>query len=811
MWLERRSFSFNNTSTTTSTSNDDTTRGGGGGGGGGGAEQNDQRFVTCMDYVAVPFSSDEEWKLSAGWYIRDDDDFYDQKDEDWRLVTPQCAEYFLLGWSDGAVERRMVVPSGMRWRPSEPATSSLSSSLPPCREVEELYRQKGQVMALKTLGTLIGSVSCGVVLEDDASAKDGKDNDRAGRGAATATVASSHPLRSFPAQPIHLPHHHHAPSPSSSSSSAACTPRSILLWEGRRSWGVAASSSANTNDGHDDEEASMVYVFIGDEQGRVRLWRVTIAAVVDRPTFPDGAPFELIAVFGCVLHGNIGDAPVRSHVTTSSSSTMRDHLAATATFQSRSKLLCLALDGGDDEAANGDEDGLRLLAGTDDRKLFVWDLSTLSNKRHPAQEWGGDGGSSSGGGEVSEPSSTTAITAAGAAVAAQGSAAEARTFTNSKLFQTFVWVSSPSLTTSPSSAGKVAFPCPPPQAAEAKRQKRVTALAASHGSYVGQVVNCKRSATTHNDHSGLLYTVSFDVGSNGGGGAVLSKPMDFELRELQVMHTSTLAFLADDRGAVFSVASLSGGLVVSGGADGNVKLWCWNVEAQRYLALPTTTASSHAPRRRDHGDLITCVGVLCPPSTFFSTSLDGYVKTWRLRSTVAPDLAVGRRDQQEQHQPMLLLGVAEESSLLVRPTNGWWSCGASLSSTPATSMPVIAAGECAPVASACVHREFGALFVALHMTTQVRTYTFLDADTCAVPSDRYAHDGTRTVALAAAAGRGLLCAEDDDDAPSAVDGGVDVVGVGAAAPDDLGGVFAALDDDSDDSTSSGDEQPMASV
>ncbi|CUG87605.1 Hypothetical protein, putative [Bodo saltans] len=827
MWLERRGFRFGSDVTTTTTSTDLN------------SNKNDthddddhhhHRFVTCMDYVAVPFASEEEWRSSSFWYSRcprvNDDG--EEEEDDWRLVTPQCAEYFLLGWSDGVVERRMIVPRGMKWyyknstttidgatTPSAAASTSSASSCggAPCSEVEVLYRQRGQVMALKTLGTLVGSVSCGVLEYDygdtptDAKRNNNnKSSSSAEVSAAVATVASSHPLYKTPAAPVHLPHSSSSSS-TTSASLVACTPRSMLLWEGRKCWS-RRSSSCNNEIEEDDEEASMVYVFTGDEQGRVRLWRVNV--VVSAPTV---AAVQLLAVFGCVLHGGVGDAPLRG--TDTGSSVARDHLSATASFQSSTKLLCLTLDGNDDDDEGDDDDdttshgGLRLLAGTQDRKIFVWDLSQLSNKLQPLHEWGSAGTSGA------SSSNTT-------------------TFTSSKLFQKFVWVVEP--TSSVVASSSTTATTTTTGAGEAKRKKRIAALAASYGGFIGQVVNIANTAGPAAATASLNIAAAAGPAAatssllllqlllllrsccwacccyiffcnvhglvrSGSGGSLLTKPMDFHLSELQVMQVSSLAFLADDRGAVFSMTSLHGGVVVSGGADGNLKVWCWGVQTEKYNTIPILRSRKN--HHHHHSDLITSLGALCPPAlSFFSTSLDGYVKTWRLSSTTTCEVPTTTNGG-GGGLSSVMFGLEEELSLLVRPTNGWSSSSSSAPSSSTTTsssahqpMLIIPAGECAPIATACSHREFQALFVALHMTTTVRTYTFEAVDTCSLPPGRYAFDGTRTVALI-----------EEGHVPNNTDsGGGGCVGDqgAAAAPDDLKEVFAALEDNDGDRSSSDD-------
>lgn len=522
-------------------------------------------FITAFVYATIPFDSTDEWCQSSEWYIVNSQearvsetptDIIDDGGDIWQMRTPSTMEFLLIGWSDGSFVRRLVVPS---W-------ASFQAHRCPLKEVASIYKHKGDVMAVVTLGTLVASV--------DASG--------------SAVVASY-----FPDPLVHacIPHH-----------SAL---RSVVLWEGKSSWQ------------DDPSEAAIVYMFTGDDCGRVRLWRVDVSG---------SESFVLVGVFVCSVYGIYGDP--------------REAPGTAPKVVADACLFALSLDG---EA--------RLLAASS-KRLFVWnlddDMDHTGSKPVPA-DW--------------------------------SSAAQHSAVGSSRYLHSFV----------------VLKPAPPchhqPQTAAERRRKK---LAAS--STVGQVTN--RMVSSACSSSTFQYSIMFSDAK---------KCVEASLDELLPVTLSSLACTADDCGPVHGICVLSDGFFVTGGADGGLRLWNWSYTSGRYELIQYA--------QRAHSDLIKCVGIVTAPASFYTASLDGLVKTWRV------DADNG-------------LGITESSCVGVVLMESGTSTARREDHEEHVALP--------GVSCAALHTMFGALFVSLQMQATIVTYTFEDVAMCALPPG-WMFDGWKSI------------------------------------------------------------------
>lgn len=369
----------------------------------------------------------------------------------------------------------------------------------------------------------------------------------------------------------------------------------VRLWEGALSWVELPG------------EETALYVFVGTEDGAVRLWRVDV--MWDQRT-PSTAPYSLHSVFE-VRRREVRSAAEAGALVAVPGEVRPDAPPTTNTIK------CLEINGAEDDCHG------RLVAGTTN-SLAAWDLSGVPFIS-PALVKATDIA-------ARVVSRLQGINSTGTAVTSVtkpeeflvGSATVNKML--DRLGETRSRAVEGCVGSSPLTGLRVYVPYARVVVEEACRLlPEATPVKPKHGlvcegAEVGVVVDVSIVASPSSSEGAdmeIMCGVLFPS---------LKKNVVWPLRCLDVVVPSLLVTTkADSMGPVYSVASLSNTRIATGGADGSVKVW--EFTGGLYTVVQCA---------KRHSDLVKQVVAVRRPDIFLSSSYDGTVREWHMYDVPNP-------------------------------------------------------------------------------------------------------------------------------------------------------------------------------
>ena len=624
--------------------------------------------ITAMKYVVVPVEAPTGFEMLSSEAILGQGEYPDHWLRTWHLLGTRDspskagaflqwlhhtrhAEFILLGLSNGGVY--MVDITSGRMPPQEVRTLVA----PPTDKVEEEDAKVDGVdgiVGMDTSGTIMAAAI---------------------QGGAAVQVSFFFPS----IKPICT-----IPVPSDTKVST------VRLWEGAWDWMDIKG------------EETALYLYMGTEDGAVRLWRIDVMWDQHKPTTK---PFMLHSLFQMHHRSTIAQPASSASTTTTDAppslvavpGAVRDDLSAL-----QASVKCLELHDVDGDKENGSGGRGRLVAGTS-KCLAAWDLSAVPHIPSPSPF------------EAPLPTPevvaariATRLLASGGEVSDSGPAAVTLPVEWLVGSSTMSWVreDSEKNPSNPTPIGCVGVSRLTGQRVYVTCG-RSTLQAACESQAGATPVKAKHGLVCDGLEVGSIVDVV--VTSKGGGdGAVsvlcgvlfpsLKKSVLWPLECLDVVVPSALiAMKADSVGPVYSVAAMSSTRMVTGGADGSVKVWEW--------AKGVFSVVQSATR---HSDLVKQVIPVRRPDVFLSSSYDGTVREWHMYDSPQPLLNC-------QNTTIVSIGARDASS----------------------------GGDVQPVGVVDYFPAFNALFAAPLFDTRIKTYTIMETQGCELPPNMI-YDGERT-------------------------------------------------------------------